>query len=269
VDEVKTKRARSNPIPALWKFAGLSALTLTLIGACAVMRLSAGDQSAKDRLSIRWVHRWARWTCAWLRIRVGIDGAPPRDAALLAPNHTTYLDIPALASISPCLFAPKGEIAAWPLIGSLLRWLGMPMITRQRSRSLVDQKQRIANLLDRNAGVCIFLEGTSTANDRVLPFKPALLQAAMEQNVAIMPVGVRWSAANDVVNVGEDIAYWRPEHNILTHSWRLLGLGDLSVRLHFGESIIAGPDDNRKDLARRLRESVSDLSRLPMRVGDS
>src|SRR5277367_3863162 len=40
---------------------------------------------------------------------------------LLVTNHLSYLDICVLGAVASIKFAPKSEVAAWPVIGSICR----------------------------------------------------------------------------------------------------------------------------------------------------
>ena len=44
--------------------------------------------------------------------------------------------------------------------------------------------------------VAVFPEGTTSAGDRVLPFYPAMFQAAVRSGAAVQPVAIRYRAAD-------------------------------------------------------------------------
>ena len=113
-------------------------------------------------MAARWTRRWARWMAAVCGIEVSSSGPLPPPGALLAPNHTGYVDVLALGALLCCFFAPKAEAAQWPLIGPLIRASEQVTIVRRRGRSVLDAAQQIQRRLALGERVCIFLEGTSS-----------------------------------------------------------------------------------------------------------
>src|SRR5439155_11319344 len=81
-----------------------------------------------------WLHRWCRFACRVLGIRVTTYGAMPR-FSLLVCNHLSYLDIIVLSSIIPCVFVTKCDVAGWLLFGRLAREAGSIIVDRQRRLS--------------------------------------------------------------------------------------------------------------------------------------
>ena len=65
-------------------------------------------------------NRYHRFLCWLVGIRVTVRGEPYRGGAcLITANHTSWLDIPIIASLAPCSFVAKSEVAAGPF---LARW---------------------------------------------------------------------------------------------------------------------------------------------------
>src|SRR5438046_8692812 len=129
------------------------------------------------RLAARaeWLHRWCRFACHVLGIRVTTRGAMPR-SGLLVCNHLSYLDIIVLSSIRPCLFVAKRDVAAWPLFGWLARAAGTIFVDRERRLSSPAIVDLVHRAIAGGSVVILFPEGTSSDGSTVLPFKSALLQ---------------------------------------------------------------------------------------------
>src|SRR5947209_78281 len=65
-------------------------------------------------------------------IRLKITGRPAKERPLLlVTNHLSYLDICVLGSSAPMRFAPKSDIAAWPVIGGICRMCDAVFIDRR------------------------------------------------------------------------------------------------------------------------------------------
>src|SRR6266705_4483753 len=84
-----------------------------------------------------WLHRWSRFACRVLGIRVSTRGSMP-PSGLLVCNHLSYLDVAVLSSIRPCVFVAKRDVAAWPLFGRLARAGGTIFVNRERRLASAD-----------------------------------------------------------------------------------------------------------------------------------
>lgn len=90
-----------------------------------------------------------------------------------------------------------------------------------------------------------------------MPFHASLLQPAIDAAVPVVPVAIKWRAADAAVDIAGDVAYWGG-HTLVPHVWRVLGLRGLSVTVIFGEAIaLAGQE--RKALAQAANEAVAEL----------
>src|SRR5213592_1481590 len=89
-----------------------------------------------ERLHARtgWLHRWSRFACRVLGIRVTTGGSMPR-SGLLVCNHLSYLDVVVLSAVQPCAFVAKRDVATWPLFGWLACAAGTIFVDRERRLS--------------------------------------------------------------------------------------------------------------------------------------
>ena len=76
----------------------------------------------------------------------------------------------------------KAEVGAWPFIGWAAGLAGTVFVRRAHRSEVSGQVQDIKNALGRGVPVVLFPEGTSTDGSQVLPFRSALLQAALAQS---------------------------------------------------------------------------------------
>lgn len=140
---------------------------------------------------VRAVCRANLW-CLGFNCRFGGRAVPA--PAVIAANHSSWLDIFALNAGQTVTFVAKAEVAGWPGIGWLARATGTVFIRRDPAEAAA----QVALLRDRlRAGgrIALFPEGTSTDGQRVLPFKPALFAAFLEvPGLQVQPVTIRWQA---------------------------------------------------------------------------
>lgn len=207
------------------------------------------------RLRAEWSHRNARRLCRILGLTVESVGTPPA-AQLLGSNHLGYLDIVTLVAVAPVVFVSKAEVRAWPLVGWLTQCAGTLYLQRDRRSDLVAIARQFAPVIDQGVPVVIFLEGTSSGGDDVLPFRPSLLEPAIANGWHVAPVGLDYSVSEGTV--AADVAYWR-DMTFLPHFLNLLSKARLGARVAFGSARPPGGD--RKLLAKELREEVIALRR--------
>ncbi len=261
-------RLPHNPILAAVRFAGLIACVVAGYANLLLVRPFHRPGPARRRLQERLIHRWLGSYARIFGFRVTVEGAIPHPSSLipatgglLAPNHLGYADIAVMASIMPCQFVTRGEFLRAPVAGRILRDYGVPAVERARTRGVSDLPGEIAERLRTGTRLCVFLEGTSTGGDRVLPFRSPILQGVVAAGAPVIPVAILWSHADPRALIAEDLAYWK-DHEMLPHVWRLLGLRGFAARVILGQPIPTGGDD-RKQAAAAAREAVVALTGLP------
>ena len=256
------RRAHSSPIRAGLRVAGLMAASLFLLACWATVKTLTRDIKTQNRRAAHWTSRWTRWCLAVAGFRVTTSGPKPAEGSLLAPNHIGYADVLALGSVAPCFFVAKVDVESWPFVGLLFRISKNIGVPRRRARALVEVTNEVAERLRGGNSVCVFLEGTSTGGDRLLPFYPPLAQPAIDAKAPLVPVAIRWRAEASDIDVAEDVAYWK-DHVFGPHAWRLMGLRGISVHIQFGEPI-PSEGHNRKTLAAAAEHAVAAMTGLPV-----
>jgi len=202
--------------------------------------------------------RWLRWMlhCS-LRIvggRLRVTGTPPV-SGLIVCNHLSYIDIAALGSACPCSFVSKEEVRRWIFIGWAAELAGTVFVRRAHRSEVAGQVDAIKRAIARGVPIVLFPEGTSTDGSQVLPFRSALLQAALETGCVVTPAALSYHAdpPGDTVR---DICWWGGV-GFMPHLWRFLALRSFEVTVSFGSGRPGEAD--RKAEALRLHAEVCDL----------
>ena len=210
------------------------------------------------RVSLRrWVMRaWGKCFLAVLAVRVELSGHPPNPPFVLVANHTSYLDIPLLASAAGGVFVAKHEIGEWPLIGLVVRGMGTIFVDRGRRRDIPRVLGHIEEVLGLGDGVVLFPEGTSTSGDEVAPFRPSLLEAPARGCLPVSCAALSYRTGEGEPPARLAVSWWG-DMTLLDHVWRLTKLRRIEARLAFGESESVHHD--RKALAGDLHARVSKL----------
>ncbi len=130
------------------------------------------------------------------KVGAGDTASVPRiPSGMVVANHVSWLDIFAINAVAPMAFVSKDDVRHWPLIG----WLcaRTETIFLERGSRAAAQRTRETMLAELKGGahVAVFPEGTTTAGDRVLPFHAALFQGAVDAQVSVVPLALRYTDA--------------------------------------------------------------------------
>jgi 1-acyl-sn-glycerol-3-phosphate acyltransferase len=202
-----------------------------------------------------WLHRWTGRALWWMGFRIATEGAPPPEGVLVS-NHLGYLDVFLLSAISPTVFVSNHEVGSWPLAGALTRMAGTIFIDRRRRADVIRVGEALAPIIEVGQPVALFLEGTSTGGDRVLPFHSSLLAPAVRNHWTLTPAFIHYAAPGAATET--DLAYWG-DAVFFPHFLNLLGLPRVEARVCFGRPRAAEGD--RRQLATGLRDEVCALGR--------
>ncbi|MGU3293827.1 lysophospholipid acyltransferase family protein [Williamsia sp. M5A3_1d] len=209
----------------------------------------------------RFIRLAARSLLAALGIAVEIDDRRPfvgRGAGLVVANHTSFLDIVAIATVVPARFVAKSELQGWPVIGGLARRLGVIGIRRESLRQLPGVLDQMVEGLHADDAVGVFPEGTTWCGRSGGRFRPALFQSAVDTGASVLPVHVGFRAGGvDVSTVPAFIG----DDDLLDTLRRILTTRDLTVCVRLHELQFPGTD--RRELARRCERLVFGPVPLP------
>ena len=143
----------------------------------------------------RAVRRWCRLVLAIVRCPLRVEGLEHLRGlgpAILAANHSSYLDTLALLAALPpglrCVFVAKRELAATPLVGMVIRKVGHLTVDRvDLSRGVADA-ERVTEALRAGTSLLFFPEGTFVRPPGLLPFKLGAFKAAVDVGCPVVPI---------------------------------------------------------------------------------
>lgn len=205
------------------------------------------SRKVAERAHFTILRAWARGVARMLGMRVVVNGTPPRGAFFLVANHLSYLDVFALWTIVEGTFLSKAEIARWPVIGMLARSVGTLFVARERRLDVGAVVERLQSELDRGRGVIVFPEGTSSAGETVLEFKPSMFEAALRMDVPVRVVALRYEAPHGHPAARQSLCWWG-DMEFLPHFLGVFALPRFAVHATFAPEPVRATD--RKQLAR-------------------
>lgn len=196
---------------------------------------------------------------AWIfGMRIRVSGTPPRAPFFLVTNHISYADILLLCATSPAWFISKAEVAKWPGIGALTRSANTLFLDRETRRDVHRMNELIADLVRSGGGVGFYPEGTTSDGSSVLPFKPSLLQPAVELGIPVHVGAIVYTTPEGSAPPSELVA-WYGDADFAPHARRLLAARGFTAHVHFSDQTFRA--DNRKQLALETHGAVTALHR--------
>jgi 1-acyl-sn-glycerol-3-phosphate acyltransferase len=224
------------------------------LGCAAVLFFFTAGPWAGFRRRSLWLHRTGRLVLRALAVRIVVEGEPRPRTGVVASNHVSYLDIPVLAATTPQVFLAKSEVRDWPVVGWFARVAGTQFIDRKRRTDVARQNAEFAHIVEHDAVLTLFLEGTSTDGASVAPFRSSLLEPAIEHNWPVTPAAIHYTCTGG--DVAQDVCWWG-EMGFFEHLLRLVQVDTITAHLRFGHAVDLAED--RKSLAAHLHREVSTL----------
>jgi 1-acyl-sn-glycerol-3-phosphate acyltransferase len=210
----------------------------------------------------RWLHEACKLVLQRLEIDVSVEGKIP-DRGLLVSNHLSYLDVLVFGSLAPCVFVSKKEVRRWPIYGAMARMAGTIFIDRSRRSDTSRVNRDMRGALTAGTVVVLFPEGTSSDGTDVLPFRPALFEAAVEAQEQITPAHISYGDCRG--NAATDVCYWGTM-NFFPHLLRLLSKDPIRAKVSFCAEAMKFND--RKRAAIESRDAVRRLAQAEQLVAE-
>lgn len=173
---------------AWWRLLCVAAL---VTGGIFVVCLLFPRMRADHKRQIK--QRWSRILVGTLGVKIESGGQNTPGSAFVVCNHISWLDVFILNALHPTTFVSKDDVMSWPALGTLVRHSGTLFIERGSRSAAARAAQAITERLhNEHERVAVFPEGTTTNGLSLLPFRAALFQAAVEAQVPVIPVSLRY-----------------------------------------------------------------------------
>lgn len=179
----------------------------------------------------QWLHESAVMVMKHLGIPLKITGTAPASGLLVA-NHLSYFDIVTFGAALPCYLVSKAQISRWPLFGTLARAGGTIFVDRSSRASAEEVTDIISERLKGPVPVLFFPEGTSTDGTQLLRFHSRFYTPAVDMAIPVTAASVRYVFDD---GTPEREICWYGDDAFVPHVWKMLGAGDFSVEIQFGE----------------------------------
>ena len=174
-------------------------------------------------------------------------GNPVQGNYLYVSNHQSYLD--PLVIMNWILFLPvaKMEVKDWFLIGYGLHLTGTIFVKRESRESRLNTIDAVRKSLRQKLPVLVFPEGTTTAANSTIPFRPGCFRVATEENIGVIPIAIRYRDPQ-LAFINDD--------KFVPHLVKVLGRSCITVEIHFSEPVF---DDVHEILLQRCKTQIDNM----------
>ncbi len=162
-------------------------------------------------------------------------------SGLIVCNHLSYVDMLVLSSQFPALYITSIETQESGWVGSICNLAGCLFVERRSRDNRAREMQQIEAVLATGIPVVLFPEATSSDGSKVLPFRPALYECAINANVPVHNFSLVYD--NRLVPYYGDMEILPHLKGLTAHS------GPIQATLSFLGTILPGPGDCKKSLA--------------------
>ena len=181
-------------------------------------------------------------------------------------NHCSWIDIPVIGGVLPGSFIAKGDVAGWPVIGTIARLGRSVFVSRQRG-STARERDAMRDMLAKGGNLILFPEGTSSDGSRVLPFRSSFFALAEKPAKGdpgplplIQPVSVVYDRLNGLPagRSSRPVFAWYGDMDIASHFWQMTQHLDMRVTVLLHAPLDPANFLDRKSLSQAVWHTVAD-----------
>lgn len=246
-----------------YNFLVVSFFMLLVLVYGVITDLLVWDEVKRSKLRAGFLHRIARVGSRMIGIRINHTGDTHSDVAhFIVSNHLSYLDIVVISSIYRTVFVSTTEVGSAKFFGRLAKYGGSLFIDRKNRLRVKQDMENIKTILENHTSIVIFLEGTTSNGDGVLPFKSSFLEVVFQTGKPVLGLCIKYRLFNGkpVDEKTRDLIYYYGDHKLASHltgflaSLRTLDVEVKEVGLFFTQDY-----PSRKELATQLHQKISDI----------
>ena len=242
---------------AAWNLALIAVVTIL----CLLAQIVAFYM--RSRLSYQIPRLYHALALGVIGLKVVHHGSIAADKPMMfVANHSSWLDILAINTLTTVSFVTKSEVRTWPLIG-YFAILQHSVFVERRPQRTAENKDEITRRLEAGDRLVLFPEGTSSDGNRVLPFKSAFFAAAEHpvggKPLLVQPVSIAYTELNGLP-LGRQLRplfTWFADMDLFSHLWGVLGAGPAKVVVQFHKPVTIEAFGSRKAMARHCETVVA------------
>ncbi len=168
------------------------------------------------------------------------DAFPSIRKGLLVCNHWSYIDVLVIAKLIPSLFITSVEVKNSIGLGWITQLAGCLFVERRSRLKLESESQTLSEALMDGVPVTLFPEGTSTDGSKILPYRAALFQSAIDAKVPIHNLHIGFDHGS--------VAYYG-DLEFGPHLLNLCKQKEIKARISYLGELVPEGFENRKTIA--------------------
>lgn len=192
--------------------------------------------------------------CSALGLKIELSGDTASvNESLIVCNHISWIDIPVISSVIPCVFLSKAEIARWPAIGWLARSNGTLFIQRGKQGAADEARKNIVTTIRSGVNVLVFPEGTTSTGEDVQRFHPRLYAAALEAECNVTTLSLCYLDSN-----GKRcrVAPYIDDQTFFGNLWEVMAQVETRVKIEIASVVNAADFEQRRALSDYTRSAM-------------
>jgi 1-acyl-sn-glycerol-3-phosphate acyltransferase len=208
---------------------------------------------------------WSGWLVRVLGIRIVMTGqahfAAHQGPGMIAANHISWTDIFVINALRPASFVSKADVAAWPVVGTLVKRAGTLFLERGKRHAVHRAIDTIIGAVQGGRLVAVFPEGTTSDGQRLLPFHANLLEAAVRVPCPVLPFALKYTDEHGAFSPLTD---YTGTISFVQSMWWLTGARRILAHVMSLPPIDVQAGAKRHDIAQQLRSAISAAQALPL-----
>lgn len=202
---------------------------------------------------------WSYGMSKILNLHIQTIGTPPKAPFFLVSNHLSYVDIVPLFLNLKCTFVAKKEVRSWPVLGFMVKSVGVIFIDRTRNRDITRVNKVLSNSLNKHQGMIVFPEGTTSAGTHILPFRASLLHFPASKKIPVHYCSIRYETdqKNGDKHAEVSVCFYGAREPIHVHLFKLASNRRIDCTIRFGDEPVESAD--RKELTDKLHEKIDEI----------
>lgn len=202
---------------------------------------------------------WARGVAFIFNVRIKAIGEPPEAPFFIVSNHMSYLDIVPLYLNLRCTFVAKKEVRSWPVVGFMVKAVGVIFIDRKRRKDVKRVNELLNESLNKYQGMIVFPEGTSSGGKEVLPFHSSLLNLPATANLPVHYCSLYYETGDGDAPADHSVCFYGARESFPQHIWKFAKTRSIYCEIKFGQEPVQSSD--RKELAESLHQKIEGVFR--------
>ncbi len=191
------------------------------------------------------------------------ENIPADESSLLVGNHIGFIDIVCLSALQEGVFITSLEMKSTPVLGQITDLGGCAYVNRKSRMSIQEELKDIVKVLQQGFRVVLYAESVASNGEQVLPFKKTLMMSAALSGRPIRPFVFNFVEINGkpVQYKDRDSVCWYGDQTFFPAIWRSLKLDSLVCEIEFLPLLHVPPDTNRRELALKVHQMVTEKYR--------